>query len=156
MAPARTRGSIGFVTDDLGGLALLGGGARESLERVNALHSSFPATRGMPRRVGSTALSSRTRARSTTAVDRGFWVTSRASEGERRFEEAVMDGADRIESGERLVWTVPEAGRMLGISCAHAYELVARGELPHLRLGRRVVVPKQAIEVLLARVASSS
>ena len=67
-----------------------------------------------------------------------------------------MDGADRIESGERLVWTVPEAGRMLGISRAHAYELVARGELPLLRLGRRVVVPKQAIEVLLARVASSS
>jgi excisionase family DNA binding protein len=67
-----------------------------------------------------------------------------------------MDGADRIESGERLVWTVPEAGRMLGISRAHAYELVARGELPHLRLGRRLVVPKQAIEVLLARVASSS
>ena len=39
---------------------------------------------------------------------------------------------------------------MLGISRAHAYELVARGELPHLRLGRRVVVPKRAIEVLLA------
>jgi len=61
-----------------------------------------------------------------------------------------MDGADRIESDERLVWTVAEAGRMLGISRAHAYELVARGELPHLRRGRRVVVPKQAIEVLLA------
>ena len=67
-----------------------------------------------------------------------------------------MDGADRIENGERLVWTVAEAGRMLGISRAHAYELVARGELPHLRLGRRVVVPKQALEVLLARAASSS
>ena len=56
----------------------------------------------------------------------------------------------------RLVWTVEEAGRMLGISRAHAYELVARGELPHLRLGRRVVVPKQAIELLLARAASDS
>ena len=57
---------------------------------------------------------------------------------------------------ERLVWTVEEAGRLLGISRAHAYELVARGELPHLRLGRRVVVPKHAIEVLLARAASDS
>jgi excisionase family DNA binding protein len=57
---------------------------------------------------------------------------------------------------ERLVWTVEEAGRMLGISRAHAYELVARGELPHLRLGRRVVVPKHAIELLLERAASDS
>ena len=51
---------------------------------------------------------------------------------------------------ERLVWTVEEAARLLGISRAHAYELVARGELPHLRLGRRLVVPKHAIDVLLA------
>ena len=56
--------------------------------------------------------------------------------------------------GERLVWTVEEAARLLGISRAHAYDLVARGELPHLRLGRRVVVPKRAIEVLLARVTT--
>ena len=55
---------------------------------------------------------------------------------------------------ERLVWTVEEAAGLLGISRAHAYELVARGELPHLRLGRRVVVPKHAIEALLARVTS--
>jgi excisionase family DNA binding protein len=53
---------------------------------------------------------------------------------------------------ERLVWTVEEAGRLLGISRAHAYELVARGELPHLRLGRRVVVPKHVIESMLASV----
>jgi excisionase family DNA binding protein len=54
----------------------------------------------------------------------------------------------------RLVWTVEEAGRLLGISRAHAYELVARGELPHLRLGRRVVIPKHAITELLARATS--
>ncbi len=57
---------------------------------------------------------------------------------------------------ERLVWTVEEAGRLLGISRAHAYELVARGELPHLRQGRRVVVPKHAIESLLASVHTAS
>ena len=55
---------------------------------------------------------------------------------------------------DRLVWTVEEAARLLGISRAHAYELVARGELPHLRLGRRLVVPKHAIELLLARVTA--
>lgn len=57
---------------------------------------------------------------------------------------------------ERLVWSVEEAGHRLGISRAHAYELVARGELPHLRLGRRLVVPKRALEALLATVDAAS
>lgn len=48
-----------------------------------------------------------------------------------------------------MVVTVPEAARLLGISRTHAYELVARGELTHLRLGRRIVIPKHAIETLL-------
>ncbi len=48
-------------------------------------------------------------------------------------------------AGNRLVLTVAEAGKLLGISRAFAYELVARGELPVIRLGRRVVVPKAAL-----------
>ena len=71
-------------------------------------------------------------------------------------EVVVNEGQALQPEKDRLVWTVEEAGRMLGISRAHAYELVARGELPHLRLGRRVVVPKHAIELLLARAASDS
>jgi excisionase family DNA binding protein len=71
--------------------------------------------------------------------------------------EALMNEVPTTNDDEgRLVWTVEEAGRLLGISRAHAYELVARGELPHLRLGRRVVVPKYAIEELLARAVSDS
>ncbi|MGZ4753434.1 MAG: helix-turn-helix domain-containing protein [Acidimicrobiia bacterium] len=66
----------------------------------------------------------------------------------------MNDADDTTRNEERLVWTVEEAARLLGISRAHAYELVARGELPHLRLGRRVVVPKHAIEALLARVTT--
>jgi excisionase family DNA binding protein len=50
-----------------------------------------------------------------------------------------------IVPGERLVFTVAEAGELLGISRAFAYELVARGELPVIRLGRRIVVPKAAL-----------
>jgi excisionase family DNA binding protein len=46
---------------------------------------------------------------------------------------------------ERLVFTVGEAAELLGISRAFAYELVARGELPVVRLGRRIVVPKAAL-----------
>ena len=48
-----------------------------------------------------------------------------------------------------LVWTVDQAAELLGISRAHAYELIARGELDHLRLGRRIVVPKRVIVELI-------
>ena len=47
------------------------------------------------------------------------------------------------------VWSVGEAATLFGISRAHAYELVARGEFPHVRLGRRIVVPKHALDALL-------
>jgi len=50
---------------------------------------------------------------------------------------------------ERLVLTVAEAGEMLGISRAFAYELVARGELPVIRLGRRRLVPRRALLALI-------
>jgi excisionase family DNA binding protein len=54
----------------------------------------------------------------------------------------------------KLTLSVPETAALLGISRAHAYELVARGQLPALRLGRRLVVPRQAIENLLANTSS--
>jgi excisionase family DNA binding protein len=53
-----------------------------------------------------------------------------------------------MEAKERLTLTVEEAGELLGISRAFAYELVARGELPSLRLGRRLLVPRRALEAL--------
>lgn len=49
------------------------------------------------------------------------------------------------DSEERLVLTVGEAAKILGISKSFAYELCATGELPALRLGRRVVVPRRAL-----------
>ena len=52
-------------------------------------------------------------------------------------------------SEDRLVYTVAEAGELLGISRAFAYELVARGELPVIRLGRRRLVPKVALLAVL-------
>jgi excisionase family DNA binding protein len=47
--------------------------------------------------------------------------------------------------GNRLVLTVAEAADRLGISSDLAYDLVARGELPLLRLGRRIVIPRIAL-----------
>ncbi len=52
-------------------------------------------------------------------------------------------------AGDRLVVSVAEAGQLLGVSRAFAYELAARGELPTIRLGRRVMVPKVALLALV-------
>ena len=51
-------------------------------------------------------------------------------------------------SSDRLVYSVAEAAQLLDISRAFAYELVARGELPVIRLGRRRLVPKVALIAL--------
>jgi excisionase family DNA binding protein len=52
-------------------------------------------------------------------------------------------------TSDRLVLTVDEAAYLLNISRGLAYELVARGELPAIRLGRRIVIPRVAMEELL-------
>jgi len=57
---------------------------------------------------------------------------------------------------ERLTLSVEEAALMLGISRALAYELVRRGDLPRLRLGRRIVVPRRALEELVAAAAETT
>lgn len=41
----------------------------------------------------------------------------------------------------RLTVSVPEAGRALGIGRDAAYAAAERGEIPTLRIGRRLVVP---------------
>jgi len=54
------------------------------------------------------------------------------------------------EPPRRLAVSVTEAAAMLGISRGLAYELVHRGELPVIQLGRRLVVPILALERLVA------
>jgi excisionase family DNA binding protein len=40
-----------------------------------------------------------------------------------------------------LTLTVEQAGRLLGIGRSTAYEIVASGDLPSIRLRRRIVIP---------------
>lgn len=49
----------------------------------------------------------------------------------------------------RMTLTVEEAAEILGISRAFAYSLVKNDQLPSLRLGRRLVVPRRALERLI-------
>lgn len=48
-----------------------------------------------------------------------------------------------------LVLTIPEAAKILRVSPSLVRELLHRGELPCLRLGRRMLVPRRALERLI-------
>lgn len=51
---------------------------------------------------------------------------------------------------EKAVLTVGEAAEVLGVSRATAYAAVTAGQIPSVRLGKRLVVPRAALERLLA------
>ena len=50
----------------------------------------------------------------------------------------------------RATLTVEEAGRVLGIGRALAYRSAKSGELPTIRVGNRVLVPRAQLERLLS------
>jgi len=51
----------------------------------------------------------------------------------------------------RLCVTVPEAAAMLGISRNFAYQLVREGKLPSIRFGKRILIPRVALEKMLEK-----
>lgn len=57
----------------------------------------------------------------------------------------------RVKEADRLTFTVPEAGRLLGISRGAAYAAAADKTLPTVRIGRRLLVPRASLERLLNR-----
>ncbi len=63
---------------------------------------------------------------------------------------------DLASLAECLTITVPEAGRLLGIGRDAAYAAAERGELPCLRLGRRLVVPVPRLLDLLGVTSTQS
>ena len=50
---------------------------------------------------------------------------------------------------DKLTLTVEETAAVLGISRGLAYEMVKTGRIPSVRFGKRVLVPRQALERLL-------
>jgi excisionase family DNA binding protein len=66
-------------------------------------------------------------------------------------ETSPADGDVVQAEQERLTFSVDEAARALGVSRNLMYDLVAQGRVPSVRLGRRIVVPRRALEELLSR-----
>ena len=62
--------------------------------------------------------------------------------------------SDRYSMGgqlaERQTLTVEEAARVLGIGRSAAYIAARRGDLPAIRIGRRYLIPRVALERMLS------
>ena len=54
-------------------------------------------------------------------------------------------------NNKKLCYTVPEAAQLLGFSRNFGYELARRGEIPILKFGSRMVVPKASFEKMLEK-----
>jgi excisionase family DNA binding protein len=54
-------------------------------------------------------------------------------------------------AGDGLLLRVPDVCRLLDVGRSTVYELIARGELPVIRIGRLVRVPRPALEEWIVR-----
>ena len=55
-----------------------------------------------------------------------------------------------MENNTKLTLSVSEAARKLGISRNSLYEGIKRGEVPCIRIGKRILIPIAALEMKLS------
>lgn len=54
-------------------------------------------------------------------------------------------------SQEKEIYTVEEVARRLRIGRGSAFNAVKSGEIPSIRIGRRILIPKAAIDAMLEK-----
>jgi excisionase family DNA binding protein len=57
---------------------------------------------------------------------------------------------DEAEGAERRTLTVEEAGAQLGVSRNSAYEAARTGQIPTIKIGKRILVPRAAFERMIS------
>jgi len=50
---------------------------------------------------------------------------------------------------ERLTYDVGTAAKLLGLSRGSAYQACLTGQIPHLKIGKRILIPRIALQKLL-------
>jgi excisionase family DNA binding protein len=61
----------------------------------------------------------------------------------------MSNQTDDVGSDECLVYTVQEAGALLGLSKNSAYLAAKNNNLPTIRIGRQIRVPKAALHAMI-------
>lgn len=54
-----------------------------------------------------------------------------------------------MENSERLTYDVGTAAKLLGLSRNSAYLACLTGQIPHLKIGKRILIPKASLERML-------
>ena len=60
-----------------------------------------------------------------------------------------------MQEVERLTYSVSEAARALGVSRTFIYELARQNAIRHIRLGKRVLIPRDTVCEMLAGAPSA-
>lgn len=66
---------------------------------------------------------------------------------------SVVNRGYKVNS-EKMILTVKETAQILGLSRNSVYQGVLTGQIPCLKVGKRILVPRKALEELLASVGS--
>lgn len=54
-----------------------------------------------------------------------------------------------VNNNERLTYSVREAAQALGLSRNSVYQGCLNGQIPHVKIGKRLLIPKAQLERLL-------
>ena len=54
-----------------------------------------------------------------------------------------------LNRNEKLVLSVEEARQLMGLSRGLMYDALHRGEIPNVRVGRRILIPRAALQQML-------
>lgn len=61
-----------------------------------------------------------------------------------------MTGKSDVKTNSQaMTYKIEEAAKLLGLGRNQAYEAARRGEIPCLKIGKRLLVPKAALDKLL-------
>jgi excisionase family DNA binding protein len=63
----------------------------------------------------------------------------------------VVKTRKEIDPEKCLTYLVPQAGEMLGLTRNASYAAAKRGDIPTIRFGKLIRVPKAAFDEMLAR-----
>jgi len=61
-----------------------------------------------------------------------------------------MNDYEKQETTAKVVFTVEEVAKILRIGRSHAYRSIAHGDIPVIRIGKRILIPKVALDKWLA------
>ena len=66
--------------------------------------------------------------------------------------KSVVDGGAEARMGERLLYTIDSARELLGgLARSYLYELLARGVIRSVKVGRRRMIARQDLEEYVER-----